>query len=268
MSYVGNPGSNKIITTDASGGLLPSTTGSGVSLSGGVLSLGGNLPTVGDYTWVPAGSGPWSNQGTAGAAVATAGTITSADSAGLWPSGRKGIRGYATNSQSDAVFNASNTFTAAWQSSSFTIEAYMQIDYNLGVIGGEAYPLVFNDFGLGLNAIYLKCGTASQTGFTFEVRRAAGSTTGSIITGIANNRPIHLAVVLDRTNVSAVTATAYVDGLAISTISLGAFAAFSNPFTQFQLLLGGAGVVGWASLTNSAKTAAQIRANTLLLKAA
>jgi hypothetical protein len=144
----------------------------------------------------------------------------------------------------------------------------MQIDYNLGVIGGEAFPLVFNDFGIGSNAIYLKCGTASQTGFTFEVRRANVSTTGSIITGLANNRPVHLAVVLDRSNVSAVTATAYVDGLAISTISLGAFGAFSNPFTQVNLLLGGAGVVGWASLTASAKTAAQIRANTLLLKAA
>jgi hypothetical protein len=143
----------------------------------------------------------------------------------------------------------------------------LQIDYNLIVVSGKSFPLVFNDFGIGANAIYLTCGTASQTAFTVEVQRGGSlAASGSIITGLANARPFHLAIVMDRSNPSAVTVTSYVDGLLTTTIACGSLAAFTNPFTQFHLLLGGSGVVGWASLTDSAKTAAQIRANTLLLK--
>lgn len=247
--------------------------GTGLTLSAGTLSNGGSLPSVGDYTWIPSGAGPYANQGTAGAAQATAGSTspgTTPSSQGLWPSGRTGLRGYAINSSSDAVLNASNTFSAAWQNSSFTIEAYLQLDYSLIVVSGKSFPLVFNDFGIGANAIYITTSaTGSNVACTLEVQRG-GSLAGSagIVAGLITSRPVHLAIVLDRTNASAVTATLYVDGFVSSTVSLGSFAAFTNPFTQFNLLLGGAGIVGWASLTNSAKTDAQIRANTLLLKAA
>ena len=249
------------------------TVGSGLTLSSGTLSAsggGGSLPSSGAYTWIPSGAGPYANQGTGGTAAATAGTVTSASSAGLWPSGRLGLRGYATNSTSDAVLNASNTFSAAWQSSSFTIEVYMQIDYSINVVSGKSFAIVLNDFGIGANAIYVTSNAiGSAISYTLEVQRGGSSAgTSSIGTALTINRPVHLAVVVDRSNVSAVTATAYVDGLLGTTLSLGSLPAFTNPFNQFQVMLGGAGVVGWANLTASAKTAAQIRANTLLLKAA
>ncbi len=235
----------------------------------GNMTAFGNLPSSGDYAWISSGSSPYANQGTGGVAAASAGTVTSVSSAGLWSSGRLGLRGYATNSSSDAVLNASNTFSAAWQSSSFTIEAYFQIDYAITVVAGKSFAIVLNDFGIGANAVYI---TASVNGsavtYTLEVQRG-GSPAGSASLGsglLINSRPIHLAVVFDRTNSSAVTATAYVDGLVAATVALGSLAAFTNPFTQFQIMLGGAGVVGWTNLTASAKTAAQIRANTLLLK--
>lgn len=247
--------------------------GTGLTLSAGTLSNGGSLPAVGDYTWIPSGAGPYANQGTAGAAQATAGSTspgTTPSSQGLWPSGRTGLRGYAINSASDAVLNASNTFTAAWQNSSFTIEAYLQIDYNRTVVISKSFPIILNDFGVGSSAIYLNTTSdASTTGFVLEVfNGGAPVSSASIVSGLANNRPVHIGIVMNRSNPSAVTVTTYVDGLQAAVNSLGSFGAFSNPFSQFQVMLGGAGIVGWASLTNSAKTAAQIRANTLLLKAA
>ena len=244
--------------------------GSGLSLAAGTLTAGGSLPSSGVYTWIPSGAGPYTNQGSGGSANATAGTVTDAASAGLWPSGRKGLRGYATNSSSDAVLSASNTFTAAWQSSSFTIEAYLQIDYNRTVVISKSFPILLNDFGVGSSAIYLNTNSnASTTGFVLEVFNGGASvSSASIVSGLANNRPVHIGIVMNRSNPSAVTVTTYVDGFEAAVNSLGSFAAFSNPFSQFQVMLGGAGIVGWASLTNSAKTAAQIRANTLLLKAA
>lgn len=273
MSYLGNPGSNKIITTDAGGRLLPSTTGPGVSLSGGALSLGGNLPAVGDYTWIPSGSGPYANQGTAGAAQAIAGPVTSPGSAGLWSSGRTGIRSYSTTSNGYA-FSASNTFTASWQSTSFTIECYFQIDYQQNRSpGGDSFAVVFNDFGLGQNAVYMKTySTGASVGYSIDLYRANGLVSaGSIPQGMANCRPIHFAFVLDRSNAASVTSATYIDGVRITFTDHGALGAFTNPFNQFQLFLGGldgSGIVGWVNLTSSAKTAAQIRANTLLLKAA
>lgn len=249
------------------------TVGSGLTLAAGTLTAsggGGSLPASGDYTWIPSGAGPYANQGTAGVAVATAGTTTSASSAGLWSSGRTGLRGYASNISTDGVLNASNAFSAAWQNASFTFEAYFQVDYELIVVAGKSFAMVLNDFGIGANAIYISSGTGSTTqGHTLEVwRNASQVATAGITAGLMNSRPVHLAVVFDRSNSSAVTATAYVDGLVAATLSLGSLAAFTNPFTQVNIMLGGAGIVGWVNLTQSAKTAAQIRANTLLLKAA
>jgi hypothetical protein len=255
--------------------------GTGLTLSSGTLRNGGSLPSVGDYTWIPSGAGPYANQGTAGAAQATAGSTspgTTPSSQGLWPSGRTGLRGYAINSSSEGVLTAANTFSAAWQNSSITIEAYLQLDFSWIVVVGRTFPLILNDFGIGANAINITSTSTggSNIGFSLEVQRA-GSTVGTIgiPAGLITSRPVHLAIVLDRTNSSAVTLTLYVDGFVVSSaaggtssISLGSFAAFTNPFTQLALLLGGAGIVGWVSLTNSAKTASQIRDNTLLLKAA
>jgi len=50
MSYVGNPGSNKIITTDAGGKLTPGTVGNGLSLSGGQLTGGWQTTYEVDFT--------------------------------------------------------------------------------------------------------------------------------------------------------------------------------------------------------------------------
>ena len=255
MAYIGNLAAGQSIIADSNRKLIQSYS---------------SLPASGDYTWIPSGVGPYSNQGSAGSANATAGTVTTTSSPGLWSSGRTGLRGYSTNSASDAVLNASNTFSAAWQSSSFTIEVYMQVDYEQVVVAGKSFALVFNDFGIGANAIYIS-GTTGSTpqGHTLEVWRGAVQVaTGGITAGLMNSRPVHIAVVLDRTTPSAVTCTAYVDGLVAATLSLGSLAAFTNPFTQVNIMLGGAGIVGWVNLTSSAKSAAQIRANTLLLKGA
>jgi len=50
MAYVGNPGSNKIITTDAGGKLTPGTVGNGLSLSGGQLTGGWQTTYEVDFT--------------------------------------------------------------------------------------------------------------------------------------------------------------------------------------------------------------------------
>jgi hypothetical protein len=51
MAYVGNPGSNKIITTDAGGRLLPGTVGSGLSITDGNIDTFLPInPQSSDYT--------------------------------------------------------------------------------------------------------------------------------------------------------------------------------------------------------------------------
>jgi len=273
MSYLGNPGSNKIITTDAGGRLIPTTAGSGLNLSGATLSTsGGPLPSTGDYTWILSGAGPYANQGSAGTAQAVGPAIASPSSTGLWPSGRTGLRVYGGNAN-QASFSASQTFTAAWQSTSFTIEAYFQVDYQTNLGTGASYLLVFNDFGVGSNAIYLDTSTQGSTvGYNLLLFRAGGLVTNnSIPAGLLNNRPIHLAYVFDRTSPSAVTSKLYIDGLIIASNNHGSLGNFTTSFNQFELMLGGtnsSGIIGWANLTASAKNATQIRENTLLLKAA
>ncbi len=233
----------------------------------GNMTAFGNLPSSGDYAWIPSGTGPYANQGSAGLVAASAGAVTSPSSTGLWSSGRTGLRGYATNSVTDAMLNAVNNFTASWQSSSFTIELYLQIDYMLGVNGGRGFAFIMNDYGLGQNAIYILASTGSTINYTMEIHRGGSLVAApSITAGLLTSRPVHLAVVFDRTNASAVTATTYVDGLVAVSSSLGSLAAFTNPFNQIQAMLGGSGILGWVNITASAKTAAQIRANTLLLK--
>ncbi len=50
MAYVGNPGANKIITTDAGGKLTPGTVGSGMSLTAGTLTAGVTVAFDCDFT--------------------------------------------------------------------------------------------------------------------------------------------------------------------------------------------------------------------------
>jgi hypothetical protein len=80
-----------------------------------------------------------------------------------------------------------------------------------------------------------------------------------------------LAYTLDRSNPSAVTANWYIDGGLILSWDHGALGNFTQNFDTFELMRGGRdawGIIGWASLSNFAKTAAQIRENTVLLKGA
>lgn len=64
MAYVGNPGSNKIITTDAGGKLTPGTVGSGVSLTAGTLTTATTVAFDCDFTLL-------SNQSITGTTVIT-----------------------------------------------------------------------------------------------------------------------------------------------------------------------------------------------------
>lgn len=64
MAYVGNPGSNKIITTDAGGKLTPGTVGSGVSLTAGTLTTATTVAFDCDFTLM-------SNQSITGTTVIT-----------------------------------------------------------------------------------------------------------------------------------------------------------------------------------------------------
>jgi len=50
MAYVGNPGSNKIITTDSTGKLAPGAVGSGLSLAAGTLTGGWQTTYEVDFT--------------------------------------------------------------------------------------------------------------------------------------------------------------------------------------------------------------------------
>ena len=64
MSYLGNPGSNKIITTDAGGKLVPGVVGSGMSLTAGTLTAGVTVAFDCDFSLL-------SNQSITGATVIT-----------------------------------------------------------------------------------------------------------------------------------------------------------------------------------------------------
>ena len=64
MSYLGKPGSNKIITTDASGKLVPGVVGSGMSLTAGTLTAGVTVVFDCDFTLL-------SNQSITGSTIIT-----------------------------------------------------------------------------------------------------------------------------------------------------------------------------------------------------
>jgi hypothetical protein len=258
------------------------TVGTGLSLSAGTLTAsggGGSLPSPGVYTWDFSGASPYSNLGSGGTATLAATAGTSEQSAGLWSSGRKGLRAYALDSATGAI--NTTTLSIPWENTSFTIEMYLQVDFMRGItgLGGNSWIFSLNSTGFpntgGGSAINLASGNYVLGLPAFQTSRPlAGIQDAQLLNGSVALRPMHVAFVLNRSNPTAVTLTFYVDGVVAGTSggnnprSLGAYGLYGGPFTTVQVFMGGAGIIGWLSLDNVAKTQAQLQANTLILKSA
>lgn len=258
VTVSGTPSSGQVLT--ASG----STAASWQTPSGGV----GAVPTGGLYNWDLSGpSSGWTNTGTGASVVPIIGANSSEESAGLWLSRKTAVRGYGVANDHIVGRNSSmpGGFSVDLKSSSLTLEAYFSINSTLG--GTPYYPIVLNDFGVGSNSIYVAPSTNANLIVITQSNNATYCSTNT-------NFPfwygsVHVAVVLDRSDPSSVTLSTYYDGVLVQFTSLGSYPAFSTNFSQFQIGYSYCtGMAGWMCLRNTALTAAQVRANTLILRAA
>lgn len=249
VAISGTPSAGQVLTAS-------SASAAAWAAAGGVSP--GTLPSGGLFNWLLSGPAPFSNTGSGGSYAPIVGANCNTASAELWRSTRTAIRGYAVSSEYVAKcsdLDGTNTgLSIDLKSSSFTMESYCQIN---SFAGPTQFGLFVNDDGVGQNTLYL-LPTQVQIGI-------AGSYSYYSVT-TPTGRPIHIAVVLDRSNPSAVVLSVYFDGVTAFTQNLGSIAAFSTAFNQFSALAGASGTVGWMRLTASALTAEQVRANTLLLK--
>ena len=241
----------------------------------------GSLPSAGRFTYLLDGSAPFANIGSGGAAnlslPGVAGTGYSTGDGGLWKSTRTALRTFTGGW-------TVNPSAVDWRNTSFTMEAFCSV---LDVPSAPGSILSLVNWTAPIDTCELSLwssndspvGAAAGAGLVYLLRwfsrgGVSPGSSGYVILDdhAANLRSMgiggrhHYAIVFDRSNAAAVTMTFYLDGMLVTQQNLGGFVSFGNNPNSFYS--GFAGTTGWINLTNSALTAAQIRANTMLLHSA
>lgn len=232
------------------------------------------LPSPGDYAWLMSGPGPFPNRGSAPGAEGTPGVYASPGSAGLWSRpDLTGVRTVYGSPAQDYACSASDNFSASWESSSFTVEVYLQVDALVpdpspppGQVP-DPFIVVLNDFGVGNNAVYL---FGSDYPVVFCIVGGNPKPTIPVpLETLSVGHPVHIAIVFERgvPELSGDTRlSVYVDGAYVGEQNCGTDV-FSSPFNQCQFMTRADGITGWACLTESALSPAELAARAALLHA-